>query len=147
MSVRACPSDAAVVVRARIGVRGVRVGPSTMPGARRGLFAGDCAFEQGEIITRYEGLTLRLEEARRRAVQTHMASLSYGLVVSGLRQPMVGRGGGSFANDCPGRYNAEKYTWLGQIFLRATRRISPGEEVFWPYGAQGFEVAMGRVRL
>ena len=136
--------------RAEVGLRCVLVRQSGLPKAGNGLYCGGVAFERGELITEYDGETLSLAAAKASPVQTHFARLAYGLVISGLRVPVSGRGGGSFANDCrskPG-YNAESCARLGKLYLRALRRIEPGEEIFWRYGNQvAFEVAMGTRRL
>ena len=141
---------------AKIG-DGVRVGPSTIPNAGNGLFA-TVPFASNDIITRYQPLPadhhnqdlLSRAEARALQVQTHIAQKN-GNYVSGLRHPVNNLGGGSFANDNGGPYNAESTVHdaaPSHIYLKvkAGKVIRPGDEIFISYGS-GHAVAMGQARI
>ena len=151
------PSDVpivgAVVIRASdpvpTGRPAVRVRRSGIPDADNGVFAAT-VFERRDVITEYVGQTVTLAEATALPVQTHLVSLNRLLKIAGIRRPVHGRGGGSFANDCAGcegfAYNAEKLLSADgtRLFLRATRHIAADEEIFWPYGGAGRVHSTGR---
>ena len=137
-------------VSLQVTQKGVWVKKSMIPAAGLGLFAAS-VFERGECITEYEGTVLSTTQAKALACQTHLCSAGRGIVIDGLRRPVMGRGGASFANDCVGNttgllYNAEKTSGLGRVYLKATRKIRIGEEIFWKYGrinGAALAVAMG----
>ena len=122
-----------------------------------GLFAVG-VFEDVDAITDYAGDLLSTDQAKAMSVQTHMATLpKIGLLtVDGLRQPVIGKGGGSFANGvtpfmrtrgCVANAALDNDPDL-ILYLRATRRIEDGEEILWKYGnKRAVEVAMGGRRL
>jgi hypothetical protein len=121
---------------------GVRVAPSRIPEAGNGLFAA-ATFSRNSYITLYDGETLTAKEAWSRPLLTHMAGRE-GVVVDGIKRPISGRGGGSFANASrlSRDANAEIVAWLGLLVLRAKRTILDGEEIFVHYGRRGFALAM-----
>ena len=121
---------------------GVEVALSTIPNAGRGLFASE-AFGRGAYITLYDGETITRKEALKRRL-THMAGRE-GVVVDGLKEPIRGRGGGSFANGTAltRDANASIVAWLGLLVLRARRDIAAGEEILVSYGRRGFAIAVG----
>lgn len=127
---------------------GLSVRMSLIPNAGAGLFAEQC-FRRGCLITEYVGSQSLIwkEQARREAQQdparaSHWRGLDSGWVIDGLRIPVIGMGGGSFAND--GRSNQAnnaRYVELlaangvdSRVFLRATRDIRAGEEILVSYG-------------
>jgi len=80
-----------------------------------GLFA-TMDFSKGDVITIYDGEVIestlakeRGPDGRPKRPQTHMKSINTYTVIDGLKQPVAGRGGGSFLNDPRGHfpYNAE----------------------------------------
>lgn len=131
------------------GHKGVRVSKSHIDKAGNGLFAAS-VFEEGDIITEYDGEFVSDQRAKQLSVQTHLAAVNRHLKIAGLRRVVAGRGGGAFANDCRTdsrwTYNAERYAPAGtnRLYLRALHRIDKGEEIFWSYGSdRAFAIAMG----
>lgn len=117
---------------------GVFVQPSKIPKAGNGLYVSR-PFKKGEYITLYDGETITRREAWSRSVLSHMATRE-GVTVDGLKDPIWGRGGGSFANASllKSGANAELVAWLGLIVVRAVRPIDAWEEVLVYYGRRGF---------
>ncbi len=149
-------------VRAKLAVFGdgaIDVRRSRVAGL--GLFAGR-AFEKGEMITEYSGNFITREESVRRLgktdshIRTHIGRR---WDIDGLRQPQVGRGAASFANDAAPPLKANSVfdfvdSQLAErdverffkgapaifrpeeriTFLRASRAIARGEEIFVDYG-------------
>ena len=135
-----------VAVTATVG-NGVMVRPSTIPNAGNGLFA-DIDFAKNGLITEYEGEEEADADAKRKHYRdiTHHITRHDGRLIHGLKDPTqaIGRGGASFANDPKeaGRYNA-KYFWrpdpatsgtTNKVFLKATKDIRKGDEIFVSYG-------------
>lgn len=130
---------------------GVVVEPSRLSaaGVGNGLFASR-AFEKDDLVTCYEGPTIEHARAKSFSVTraSHVLTLrSLRTAIDGLRVPVEGRGGGSFANDGRGerRPNAVFETFLrgrdlgveeDAVYLRALRRIRPGDEVLVSYGTR-----------
>ena len=135
--------------RAAVVGGGVEVKRSTVDGAGRGLFATS-AFKSKDVITEYDGDHMSRDEALGLGVQTHVKAMG-GNYVDGLKNPVQGRGGGSFANEKRGFANAD-YMYEGtKIFLqvRSGKVIRPGQEVFVGYGridSTSRAVAMGNAR-
>lgn len=120
---------------------GIEVKPSTISGAGNGLFAKRI-FRRGEYITLYEGELLTRHAAKLRPVLTHMASRE-GIVIDGLKLPIRGRGGGSFANGAKHVYETNAYicAYLGILVLRARLDIEIDTEIIVCYGRRGFDIA------
>lgn len=138
---------------------GVVVKPSTLPGAGLGLFASR-PFKKNEIITEYVGRIISKTEAVHithadPARATHFCALSLNhSVIDGLRTPVVGMGGASFANDSNKHppYNSRFYTTekpmpklpdhrtgnleLKRLFLKAKQNIEANDEIFVDYQNQ-----------
>lgn len=118
------------------------VRPSTLEGAGRGLFV-TAPLPRGAVITDFDGERVDRAQAMSRN-PSHMRVVLYQfLYIDGLREPLPGRGWGSFANDPrdPQRVNAafrNVWPWRGaptpRVALCATRALRPGEEVFVSYG-------------
>lgn len=123
---------------------GVMTSASRIPGAGLGLYA-ERPFVRGEYVTLYEGELISRAEAEARPCRTHIAARE-GVIVDGIKSPARGRGGGSFANGSrlEKEANASIVARLGLLYLRAKRRIEPGEEIIACYGRRGFELAMPR---
>jgi hypothetical protein len=118
---------------------GVQVRQLHTPGAGRGLFA-DRDFAKNTLVTEYSGEILADEFAAAECtVQTHIlyvnadrhGQLGSSLYISDDREPIPGRGGGSFANhqdhtkDC-----STKFVLVdGKAYLIATRDIAAHEEI------------------
>ena len=120
---------------------GIVVKPSNIENAGMGLFA-QRDFKRGEYITLYDGEIVTRKEAWTRQALTHMASRE-GIVVDGLKVPLVGRGGGSFANSAlsSGCANAEIVANLGRLIVRAKKDIAFDDEILVFYGRRGFTIA------
>lgn len=125
----------------------VSVSKSLLPGAGLGLFAAQ-AFKKNTYITMYSGESITFAEARKRRVQTHMATRE-GVIIDGVRKPIEGIGGGSFANGSPlfKNSNAKIVGQLGNLIVRSTRSIESGEEIIIHYGRRGFQIACGHARI
>lgn len=124
---------------------GIDVRTSSIPKAGNGLFASK-SFSRGSYITLYDGETVSWTEAWRRPCLTHMASKE-GVIVDGLKVPIMGRGGGSFINSSKleAKANAKLVAWLGLLMIRAKKQIDVDDEITIYYGRRGFEIAMGNV--
>tara|TARA_B110001450_G_scaffold202089_1_gene191267 strand:+ start:346 stop:744 length:399 start_codon:yes stop_codon:yes gene_type:complete len=121
---------------------GVRVAESRIKGAGYGLFASKF-YRRADYITLYDGEIVSRKEAWQRPCLTHMAGRE-GVIVDGLKEPIIGRGGGSFANGsrlCRDA-NAQIVAWLGYLVLRAKEDIQPHSEIILHYGRRGFDLAM-----
>ena len=125
----------------------VYVCESRIPNAGLGLFATQF-FAKNAVITSYDGESITYAEARKRSVQTHMASRE-GVIIDGLKVPREKVGGGSFANGSPlvKHANATIVAQLGKLMLRASRNIVRDEEIIVHYGRRGFKVACGEEEL
>ncbi|CDJ67219.1 high mobility group (HMG) box domain-containing protein, putative [Eimeria necatrix] len=105
-------------------------------------------FAKGAVITEFVGWLVDREQAeqlRKRRKASHIVAVQKGfLYIDGVKDPYYGTGGASFANDGseflggPGN-NSYFYHWFDEelgrtrVFLRATRSIANGEEIFVPY--------------
>ena len=136
---------------------GIQVKPSTIPNAGLGLFATK-NFKKNELITEYDGRIIDNETAKEVQRTNLLASFHFvGLtlghsVIDGIKIPILGRGGASFANDSMNHppYNAKFFRTnilmsdlpdqrtgnleLTRLFLKALRNIAKGEEIFVDYG-------------
>ena len=133
---------------------GVEVKESMLADAGRGLFA-QRDFSKGSIVTEYAGTKLRDKfDAARCFPQTHInhcsaafhGQLSNDIYIDGICDPIPGSGGGSFANhqakqDC----NADFAVIDGNVFLKATKHITTGDEIYVHCGTD-LDVMMGRKR-
>ena len=118
------------------------------PSAGNGLFA-KWAFRKGDIITEYSGDQMTLREAKSQSIQTHIARQATGTYMYGLRQPVTGQGGASFANHASPP-NAERDEVGNTLYLKAKALIRPTEEITIFYGKPGslsYKVAMGTARF
>lgn len=124
---------------------GVKVLPTAHMGL--GLFAM-WQFSKGDIITEYAGKGVTVEEAKSKRVQTHIARAG-GSYVYGLRRPVVGKGGGSFANH-DAKPNAFLIEVGNKLYLKASQEIAPEAEITISYGKEGSlakKVAMGTAKF
>lgn len=124
---------------------GVEIKPSLIPGAGNGLFAR-VSFNEKDYITEYDGYYMDKDAAKALSPRhtTHFRALDTFGVIDGFKDPKeaIGYGGASFANDTRSldRTNSTfKQVWDGElnthrVFLRATRRIEPGDEIYVSYG-------------
>lgn len=126
---------------------GLEVLPSRIPNAGNGLFATR-VFANNSLITLYEGNVIDKAEADRRQSQGQAhyirSAVKQHKYIDSLRDPEQahGRGGASFVNDGTewGWNNSTFETKFCQkqardiLFLKATKEILPGEEIFASYG-------------
>ena len=136
---------------------GVIVVKSTITNAGLGLFA-QRPFTNKWLITEYSGKRLSDKFAAARCYpQTHLhhcCPTSHGhrgndIYIDGLRTPIDGMGGGSFANHQPSKRNcnAEFALIRNRVYLRAKQDIATGDEIFVHCGsADAVDVMMGRKR-
>lgn len=131
---------------------GIDVRDSTLPGAGLGAFATR-HYDRNELVTEYVGnLLMDKRDAAALETQTHVIHAE-GVTIDGLKVYEEGKGAGSFANDPvnPARHNVIPVTLdgdahLNKIYLKATRDIDVGDELFYSYGATR-RVAMGYARF
>lgn len=124
-------------------VYGVRMAPSTIAGAGRGLFATR-DFQRGEVVCPYGGRLLTAGEVEQLYPGDTLAPYVERLSGKAARDAACVRGIGSMANGMPRREdsNAETFVRRNRVpWLRAIRRIRQGEEIFNHYGAEYFEDA------
>lgn len=93
-------------------------------------------FPKNSYITQYEGSVITKNETLQDggdSDRTHYFGLGSTLVIDGLKDPVRGRGGGSFANhsDQP---NAVYFKLGGVVYLRAKSEILPGQWITVSYG-------------
>ena len=120
---------------------GIKVKASTLGEkiAGRGAFV-DRPVVRGALITEYAGCRVwHREDVCLLRAQTHVISLRpFGLdyFIDGLRDPVLGRGAGSFINrpNQAEHCNATFDCVDGFVFARALRDIASGEEIFVNYG-------------
>jgi uncharacterized protein len=141
---------------------GVTVKPSELkaPGAGNGAFV-TVNIKKHQLITEYDGKVIdkaRADYLRSKGFDTHIRGLTFGyLAIDGLKRPVFGRGGASFANDpkvkelCNVKFvKTEKVILNGakregiyaieRIFLKATKDIDPGSELYVDYGKDYWDV-------
>ena len=141
---------------------GVVIRPSRQPGLGLGLFA-ERRFDAGDTITVYDGVLVHKTAVRKPSNvadprQTHYLAVKQSdLVVQGLMFPLLGRGGGSFANhraDSNAKlllvsnslYGADWHVYFGDdvnspanasariVVLVAKETIAVDDEIFIRYG-------------
>lgn len=102
------------------------------------------AFHKNQFITQYEGTLLTKTEASKIPQQHQTHFMSYNnQVIDGLKEPIPGRGAGSFVNhsstpNC--RYSKE----INGVFIVANRNIREGEWLTVDYGRQFLQSKIGR---
>ena len=121
--------------------RGLRVGRSGIAAAGNGLFATR-PFAANEWITWYEGEDVDRDVVmamRANQTATHLITRGVRLdLIDGIRSSdaVLGSGAASLANDArDDRYTNSKFvTDTPNVYLRATKPIAAGEEIFVSYG-------------
>jgi hypothetical protein len=129
---------------------GIEVKTSTLKNAGRGLFATQ-KFEKGQWITKYEGSLIDQKQAiklrKEKRAQFLATCESQWTVVNGNTHVRSGFGGAQFANheENKTKINAKLVIYVDRKhphspwpYLRATRIIQPGEEIFCSYGKKAF---------
>ena len=134
---------------------GVDVALSLLADAGCGLFA-QRSFERISLITEYAGQKLVDKFIAAECFpQTHMLHMSQmyngqignDIYIDGIRKPIEGLGGGSFANHMSDKRfcNAKFVLVEGGVFLEAKRFIDMGEEIYVHCGTD-LDIMMGRKR-
>jgi hypothetical protein len=115
---------------------------STIPNAGYGLFAGYKGYKKGDIITEYsrQDIATPLKEAIKEANKTiklvpdywKYAFMDEDIIYNPrVAYDLLGR----YANDARGRLNNAKFHCKnGNVFIVATRNITPFAEIFCDYG-------------
>jgi hypothetical protein len=114
------------------------------PGKGNGLVASR-VFEIGEIITQYEGHHVAREFVDMIGAQaTHIYSFGK-ICIDGFKskEDAKGFGGASFANHSMKNFNSVFFRdKLGNVFLRACKRIQKGEYITANYGNKYMKLGM-----
>ena len=108
-----------------------------------GLFA-TTPITRGVVIAEYTGPRIPTAEARRRERERgarYMFEIDRRWTIDGSPRSNIAR----YANHAC-RPNAEAIDDGGRIFLRARRRIDPGEEITYDYGRSYFELFFAQDR-
>lgn len=111
---------------------------STMISAGNGLFAYK-SFQKNDFITQYAGQKLNTRPEDMSYVYGCPTTWKYKMI-DGLRKPVVGQGVGSFANRASEKHkafvNARFYPCnvTQTVWLKATKLIHAGDEIFIRYG-------------
>jgi histone H4 len=121
---------------------GVVVRQSIIPNAGLGLYASR-GYRKNEIVTEYSGEVIERAVADKRRLEnsqsaSHMrATGDRRYIIDGLREPVAGRGGGSFANQAlePADNNVVFKNVGDKVLLVAKQTIPKGREVFIHYGS------------
>jgi hypothetical protein len=124
----------------------LKIKPSTIPNAGKGLFAFDktkgndfIVFKKGQVICEYGGDLISVEECNRRYSEDHTAPYGIQLKNDTIQDCACNRGIGSIANTAERKRdnNAEFYIATRptrQIKLKAKRNILNNTEIFVDYG-------------
>lgn len=118
----------------------LRVKPSTLPNAGKGLFADrpgpandQPVFKKGANIVKYYGEKIsraQMDERYNGFTGPYLIGLTNTQFEDGAKR----RGVGSLANRNPGHNNANISVHRGAATIRATRNIYNGQEIFCAYG-------------
>lgn len=126
---------------------GLRIAPSSIPGAGLGLYVTR-NYKRGDFITWYEGAALTRREALERrsaGTDSHIirgsTSTFHGSYIDGIHASDLrdGQGGGSACNDGAHSLNQETAYFVfadmpDGVFVRASRDLTAGDEVLVGYG-------------
>lgn len=110
---------------------------STLPSAGNGLFT-KTDISKGEIITEYEGRLCTWKEVEDDADNGYIYYIDAGHVIDAAKSTKTF---GRYANDAAGlhrvpglRNNAIYLEENNRVFIKATRKIKAGSEIFVAYG-------------
>jgi SET domain-containing protein len=98
----------------------------------RGLFATR-EFRKGEFIIEYFGTLLNAEEADRKYMDRYLFEVTANKFIDGKGTANVAR---YINHSCKPNVEARG---LKRLFIRATRKIRPGDEIFLDYGQEYIE--------
>lgn len=119
----------------------LKIKPSLIPGAGKGLFAYDplcrdpneVLFKRGETICKYYGEVLNLDQLIER-YGNKTAPYAIGVSSSRFEDAARVRGIGSLANTLPNHNNATISVHHGRASIKATKPIRNGDEIYLSYG-------------
>ena len=124
----------------------LHVKKSTLPGAGKGLFT-DQDIPKGKIICEYEGEKITWKEAERRNEKNQGGYVYYISEKSCVDAWHYKKTFGRYANDAAGigrikgfRNNSTYDVIRGKVYIRATRNIKAGSEIFVSYGRQYWNI-------
>jgi hypothetical protein len=146
-SIQLTPPDLSLPQGETLASQGIAIAPSSIPKAGHGLFATR-AFRANELITRYSGHIGSADDARACArfsvhLVSHVITIDGAAIFGPTADQLdANQGAGSIANHRErGQCNARFYKCASQpgsptygVWLRASRDIVPGEEIFVFYG-------------
>lgn len=107
-----------------------------------GLFALR-PIKRREKIAEYKGPRVNAEEALRleRRGNRYLYEINPRVTIDGSPRSNIARYANHSCNP-----NADSYTYGGRVFIRALRRIKPGEEITYDYGTDYLKYVIGRSR-
>lgn len=110
---------------------------STLPHAGNGLFT-KIDLKKGDIVTEYKGRRRTWAQVEDQVDNGYIYHIDDDNVIDALKNKSSF---GRYANDAAGlqrmlgiRNNAEYFEEDNRVFIRATRNIAAGKEIFVPYG-------------
>jgi len=108
------------IVKAKKGIDGL------------GLSAGE-DIKKGELIIEYIGNILNKEEADKAVTNMYLFEISRNRTIDGSVKWNIAR----YCNHaCDEASNAESDVKKGRVFIKATKNIKEGEEIFYDYGEE-----------
>jgi SET domain-containing protein len=126
---------------------------STLQDAGKGLFT-DTVIEKGKIVCEYEGEKITWKEAERRNDLDKGGYVYYINEKNCVDAWDYTKTFGRYANDAAGisrirgiRNNSTYDVVRGRVYIRATRTIRAGEEIFVSYGRQYWNIVRGELNL
>ena len=126
---------------------------STLQDAGKGLFT-DSDIEKGKIVCEYEGEKITWKEAERRNDLDKGGYVYYINEKNCVDAWDYTKTFGRYANDAAGvsrirgiRNNSTYDVVRGRVYIRATRNIRAGEEIFVSYGRQYWNIVRGELKL
>ena len=125
------------------------VDSSTMPSAGKGLFTSE-NIKKGELIIEYTGEVTNWEEVRHDADNVYIYFVNEDYVINAKNDPdAIAR----YANDARGLtrikdvHNNSKFVKVeGRIFIKASKLIKAGEEIFVDYGKDYWDTVKKKTR-
>lgn len=122
----------------------LKIKPSLIPNAGKGLFAVDPLTNQNDILFRnkdticeYRGEVINLATLNERYAPGKKNTAPYAVQLSANAYEDAAkiRGVGSLANKSPNNSNATLSVYRGRASLKATKNIRNGDEIYLSYGS------------
>ncbi|MET4692324.1 hypothetical protein [Endozoicomonas lisbonensis] len=124
---------------------GLKVLPSRIPGASKGLFANR-NFDKGDYITWYGGDVMEVSDSDRQGGNSwrHRISLDQHTVIQSPEKPARGEGGGAFINDginifSPPNVKMIAFPRLSTVYVQALQPLKKGDELLASYEERHWE--------